>query len=215
MINRYHRDLDFPPNYTPNVDFSKWDTDGYKWVEFHKSLELVELNNQQFVDFLQSLGMTSDWIEVFYTPPGEDGIIHTDNTEEEEWAKIIFQYGAKGSTMRWWSSTNVLNVSTSLNHITNKEEIPEIFECEVKDRTIDHYHGRVLYSSVKDATLLYEAEINDVSLANVGILHSSHNPTNEKRFVITVALFDFAGNRILWDDAAERLSAHIKTSTLI
>jgi hypothetical protein len=63
--------------------------------------------------------------------------------------------------------------------------------------------------------MLYEAEINSASLANVGILHSSHNPTNEKRFVITVALFDFAGNRILWEDAVQRLSPYIKTSALI
>jgi hypothetical protein len=62
---------------------------------------------------------------------------------------------------------------------------------------------------------LYEAEIGSASLANVGVLHSSHNPTNEKRFVVTVALFDFVGNRILWDDAIERLSPYIKTSALM
>ena len=213
MNNRYHRDLDLP-NYAPNVDFSKWSTDGYKWLEFHKTLQLPELNNKPFVDFLHSLGMTSYWIEVFYTPPDEDGIIHADNTEGEDWAKIIFQYGAKGSTMRWWSSTNVSNLSTSIEQISS-EIAPEIVNYQVKDRTADHYHGRVLVSSVEDATMLYEAEINSASLANVGILHSSHNPTNEKRFVITVALFDFAGNRILWDDAIERLSPYIKTSALM
>lgn len=213
MENRYHRDLDLP-NYVPNVDFSKWSTEGYKWLEFHKTLQLSELNNQPFVDFLRSLGMTSYWIEVFYTPPGEDGIIHADNTEGEDWAKIIFQYGAKGSTMRWWSSTNVANLSTSIDQILveSREIAPEIAEYEVKDRT---YHGRILASRVEDATILYEAEINNASLANVGILHSSHNPTTEKRFVITVALFDFVGNRILWDDAVRRLSPYIKTSALM
>jgi hypothetical protein len=216
MDNRYHRDLDLP-NYSPNVDFSKWSTEGYKWLEFHKTLQLPELNNQPFVNFLRSLGMTSYWIEVFYTPPGEDGVIHADNTEGEDWAKIIFQYGAKGSTMRWWSSTNVANLSTSIDQILvqSSEVAPEIAEYEVKDRTADHYHGRILASRVEDATILYEAEINNASLANVGILHSSHNPTNEKRFVITVALFDFIGNRILWDDAIRRLSPYIKTSALI
>jgi hypothetical protein len=213
MDNRYHRDLDLP-NYAPNVDFSKWSTDGYKWLEFHKTLQLPELNNKPFVDFLRSLGMTSYWIEVFYTPPGEDGIIHADNTTGEDWAKIIFQYGAKGSTMRWWSSTNVSNLSTSIEQISS-EIAPEIVNYQVKDRIADHYHGRVLVSSVEDATMLYEAEINSASLANVGILHSSHNPTNEKRFVVTVALFDFVGNRILWDDAIERLSPYIKTSALM
>ena len=215
MENKYHRNLDLP-NYVPNVDFSQWESDGYKWLEFHKTLKLHQLNNQQFVDFLQSLGMTSFWIEVFYTPPGEDGIIHSDNTEWEDWAKIIFQYGAKGSTMRWWNSTNVLNLSTSIKQISEKT-VTEISEYKNRkyDRTADHYHGRIFYSHEKDSTLLHEAEIGSASLANVGVLHSSHNPTNEKRFVITVALFDLNGNRILFDDAVQRLSPYIKTSSLI
>jgi hypothetical protein len=215
MSNKYHRNLELP-NYVPDVDFTQWKSDGYKWLEFHKTLKLHQLNNQQFVNFLQSLGMTSFWIEVFYTPPGEDGIIHSDNTEWEDWAKIIFQYGAKGSTMRWWNSTNVLNLSTSIDQIS-EETVKEISEYKNKkyDRTTDHYHGRILYSHEKDSTLLYEAEIGSASLANVGVLHSSHNPTNEKRFVITVALFDLNGNRILFDDAVQRLSPYIKTSSLI
>lgn len=214
-MNRYHRFLNIE-NCIPNVDFSKWNTNGYKWVEFHKTLKLSELNNKIFVDFLRSLGMTSHWIEVFYTPPGEDGIIHADNTMGEDWAKIIFQYGAKGSTMRWWSSTNVINLSTSIEQILvqSREIVPEIVNYQVKDRTKDHYHGRVLVSNVEDATMLYEAEINTVSLTNVGILHSSHNPTNEKRFVITVALFDsVTGQRILWDDALNRLKFCIKETS--
>jgi hypothetical protein len=215
MKNKYHRNLELP-NYVPDVDFTQWKSDGYKWLEFHKTLKLHQLNNQQFVNFLHSLGMTSLWIEVFYTPPGEDGIIHSDNTEWEDWAKIIFQYGAKGSTMRWWNSTNVLNLSTSIDQIS-EETVKEISEYKNKkyDRTTDHYHGRILYSHEKDSTLLYEAEIGSASLANVGVLHSSHNPTNEKRFVITVALFDLNGNRILFDDAVQRLSPYIKTSSLI
>jgi hypothetical protein len=207
MTNRYHRYLNFS-NYAPNIDFSKWNTDGYKWLEFHKTLRLSELNNQKFVQFLHSLGMTSHWIEVFYTPPGEDGIIHSDNTEWYDWAKIVFQYGAKGSTMRWWNSTNVVNLSTSIDQVS-KKEIPEISEYEVNDRTTEHYHGRILASRVEDATLQYEAEVGYSSLVNVGPLHSSHNPTNEKRFVVTVALFDLNGNRILWDDAIKRLSPYI------
>lgn len=208
MTNRYHRYLNISSEYTPNVDFSKWNTDGYKWLEFHKTLQLSELNNQKFVKFLHSLGMTSYWIEVFHTPPGEDGIIHSDNTDWKDWAKIVFQYGAKGSTMRWWNSTNVIDLSTSIDQIS-KKEIPEIQEYKVKDRTTNHYHGRILASNVKDATLQYEAEIGNASLVNVGPLHSSHNPTNEKRFVITVALFDLNKNRILWDDAIKRLSHYI------
>lgn len=206
-MNRYHRYLNLE-SYRPRVNFSKVKTGDMKWLEFHKTLTLEQLRNPGLVRLLKSLGMTSYWIEVFYTPPGQDGIIHSDNTEWEDWAKIVFQYGAKGSTMRWWTSTYVADLSTSIDQI-HKEDIPEIQEYRVMDRTTDHYHGRIMASRVEDATLQYEAEIGVSSLVNVGALHSSHNPTDDKRFVITVALFDFKGNRILWDDALRRLSPYI------
>ena len=216
MSNRYHRYLDIP-NYIPSFDPSRWNTDGYRWLEFHKELTFEDFGNSKIEPWLNSLNMTSDWISLWYTPPGEDGIIHSDNTEGQDWAKIIFQYGAKGSTMRWWSSTNVANCSTSIKEMileSNQSEIgKQVAESgyEEKDRTIDNYHGRIIASRNEDATLLYEAEISNASLANVGILHSSHNPTDERRFVITIALYDLqTDERILWDDAYQRLSHYIK-----
>ena len=110
--------------------------------------------------------------------------------------------------MKWWTSDKVFDLSTSIDQI-NQDEVPEISEYRVKDRTTEHYHGRIFASRVEDATLQYEAEIGSSSLANVGPLHSSHNPTNDKRFVITVALFDLNGHRVLWDDAIQRLSRYI------
>ena len=83
-------------------------------------------------------------------------------------------------------------------------------KVQVGDRNDNHYHGRVLMSYENDAKLEYEAEIGTCSLVNVGPLHSSYNPTNERRVVITVALFTPSGDRILWDDALERLSPYVK-----
>ena len=54
--------------------------------------------------------------------------------------------------------------------------------------------------------MVYEADLKSPCLVNVGKLHSSHNPTKEKRFALTVALSDIDGGRILWDDALSRLS---------
>lgn len=201
-MNRFHRHLTLSSDYVPVVDFSQWDVFNLRWEEFHESLILEELNNNKFVDLIHSLGMTSKWIEVFQTPPKQDGIIHSDNTENLEWAKIVFQYGAIGSTMRWWTSENVKEFSTSL------EQIPGNYNRSY--RTDSHYHGQVLVSYPEESNLEYEAEIGISSLVNVGALHSSHNPTNETRFVITVALFDFDFNRILWDDALIRLKDYLK-----
>jgi hypothetical protein len=201
MDNNYHKYLNFTEDYVPNVDFSQWNVENLKWFEFHKTLELDDLNNKKFVNLLHSFGMTSTWIEVFYTPPNENGIIHSDNTEYLDWAKIIFQYGAKGSTMRWWKSDFTKEISTSL------EEHTGIYD--VTYRNDSHYHGQVLVSSPEYSNLVYESEIGTASLVNVGPLHSSHNPTNEPRFVVTVALFDNKYNRILWNDAMQRLSDYI------
>lgn len=201
MKNKYHRYLNLTEDYAPNVDFSQWNVEGLQWVEFHKDLKLEELNNQKLIDWLYSLKMTSEWIEVFYTPPGQDGIVHSDTVTRKDYAKIVFQYGAKESTMRWWSSDVVQKVSTSLTGYGKT--------YDTSYRTDDHYHGDVLVSSPEYSTLEYEANIGTASLVNVGPLHSSHNPTDEKRFVITIALFDFMGNRLLWDDALLRLSDYV------
>ena len=218
MSNRYHRYLDIP-NYIPNFDTSRWNTDGYSLVQFIKNLTFEDLGNSKIEPWLNSLGIMGEWLTLWYTPPRENGVIHADTTDGEDWAKIIFQYGAKGSTMRWWSSTNVADISTSIKEMIIESDQSEIGKqiaeagYEEKDRTMDNYQGRVLASRDEDATLLYEAEINSASLANVGILHSSHNPTDERRFVITIALYDLqTEERILWDDAYQRLSPYIKTS---
>lgn len=201
MKNRYHRHLNLTEEYTPVVDFSQWDVKNLQWVEFHKDLSLNELNNPKLVDWLFSQKMTSEWIEVFYTPPGQDGIIHSDTTKCIDYAKIVFQYGAKGSTMRWWNSQYTKEVSTSLENYSDK--------YSSQYRSDDHYHGDVLVSAPEFSTIQYEAEIGTSSLVNVGPLHSSHNPTTEGRFVVTLALFDFGGNRILWDDALFRLKEYV------
>lgn len=182
MENRYHRHLNLSKDYIPNVNFSQWSTKNLKkWYDFHETISMEELNNNTFTDWLKSKGMISTWIEVFYTPPGEDGIIHSDNVDYLEWAKIIFRYGAEESTMRWWESNTT------------------------KEYHSDYGHS-VLVTSQEFAKLVHESKIEVASLVNVGLLHSSHNPTTEGRFTVTVALFDIDGNRILWDDALKKLS---------
>ena len=188
-MNNFCRELNFSSELYPKLDLSKYDTEGYSWVQFHKTLQPYELNNEYLFEYLKSLGMCSHWIEVFYTPPLQDGVIHSDNTNWLDWTKIYFQYGAEGSTLRWWESDKVMEYRT--------------------DTMKDDYHGQVLVAMEEDSTMVYEEDLSTPHLVNVGKLHSSHNPTNEKRFALTIALHDFDGNRILWDDAISRLSKNI------
>ena len=141
-------------------------------------------------EFLRSLGLGSTWIEVFYTPPKQNGIIHSDNPDKTEWSKLYFQFGAKGSSMRWWDSDNVREVSTASG--------------DGGDRTKRHYHGQVLIADEQDSSIIHEADLQSPHIVNVGQLHSSHNPTLEKRFVVTLALFHLNGHRLLWSDALKK-----------
>jgi hypothetical protein len=214
-MNRYHRFLDIR-NYIPNIDTSKYQTEGMRWPEFHKQLQFEDLGNDKILPWLNSLGFTSHWIEFFYTPPHDDGVIHSDNVYYADWAKLIFQFGAKGSTMRWWSSDMVLRVSTSAEQVYSTV-IPERSEYSVGDRTNDHYHGQVLVSREEYCKKEYEVEIGSCGLINVGPLHSSYNPTEDRRFTVTIALIDKNKDyehRILWDEALEAFKPYIVDSSI-
>jgi|TARA_B100000519_G_C14223552_1_gene428810 hypothetical protein len=189
-MNNFCKKLNLSPKFTPNIDFTQWDTKGLNWVQFHKVLEPKELNNDYLFEFLRSLGLGSTWIEVFYTPPKQNGIIHSDNPDKTEWSKLYFQFGAKGSSMRWWDSDNVREVSTASG--------------DGGDRTKRHYHGQVLIADEQDSSIIHEADLQSPHIVNVGQLHSSHNPTLEKRFVVTLALFHLNGHRLLWSDALKK-----------
>ena len=189
-MNNFCKKLNLSPKFTPNIDFTQWDTKGLNWVQFHKVLEPKELNNDYLFEFLRSLGLGSTWIEVFYTPPKQNGIIHSDNPDKTEWSKLYFQFGAEGSSMRWWNSNNVREVSTASG--------------DGGDRTKRHYHGQVLIADEQDSSIIHEADLQSPHIVNVGQLHSSHNPTLEKRFVVTLALFHLNGHRLLWSEALEK-----------
>ena len=67
----------------------------------------------------------------------------------------------------------------------------------------------ILVSDEEDAEIIYERDLRLPHLVNLGKLQSPHNPTNEKRFVVTMALSDLNGKRLLWDEAVEKLSNNI------
>ena len=102
--------------------------------------------------------------------------------------------------MRWWNSSNVIEIDTGLVAKESKGIV------DYRDITEEHNHGQVFISEEKDSSIIYEKDLSTPHLVNVGKLHSSHNPTNEKRFALTLALHDLDGNRILWEDALNRLS---------
>ena len=80
------------------------------------------------------------------------------------------------------------------------------------------FDSEVLMALEQDSTIVHEVEIGQASLINTGPLHSSHNPTNESRFVVTIGLFDkltetplqyINDNRMVWDDVVIRMENYI------
>jgi hypothetical protein len=219
-MNKFHRHLNIP-DYIPNVNFSQWETEGYSWHQFHKELTFEDLGNPNIEPWLNSLGITSYWMEVFYTPPHSSGIIHSDNGRGDDWPKIIYQFGAKGSTMRWWKSSKAFNLVPEMEQYI-KENFDDVKGIPGKDSAGDsvecHYDSEVLMALEKDSTIVYETEIGQASLINTGPLHSSYNPTDEKRFVVTIGLFDkeikkpinhINEIRALWDDVVPKMENYI------
>ena len=200
-MNRYCRKLIIPEDIMPTYDMSGMETEGYSWYQFHKELQESDFP-KGFIEWMRSMNIYSEWMEIFYTPPNDVGYIHSDNTCHSDWTKIIFQVGAKGSTMKWYEAESKYKqrISTAITEYVD----------DAKDRVEDQYHGDVLVAEEKNCKLLHEAEIGDCSLANVGYLHNSYNPTNERRFVFTYAPNDVTTRkRLLWDDAINRLSDYL------
>ena len=196
-MNDYCRELNFSKDLNPKIDISKYSTEGYTWATFHKILNPLELNNPYLIEYLNSIGLCCKFIEFFYSPPYTDGIIHCDNIDYTPYTKIYFQYGAEGSTLRWWDSKKISQVSTTIG-------AGEDGKTDYSSHAVD-----ILVSDEKDAEIIYEKDLRLPHLVNVGKLHSPHNPTNEKRFVVTLALSDINGYRLVWDEAIEKLSNNI------
>ena len=196
-MNDYCRELNFSKDLYPKIDISKYSTEGYTWATFHKILNPLELNNPYLIEYLNSIGLCCKFIEFFYSPPYTDGIIHCDNIDYTPYTKIYFQYGAEGSTLRLWDSKKISQVSTTIG-------AGEDGKTDYSSHAVD-----ILVSDEKDAEIIYEKDLRLPHLVNVGKLHSPHNPTNEKRFVVTLALSDINGYRLVWDEAIEKLSNNI------
>jgi len=138
--------------------------------------------------WLDSLGLWSIHTEAFYTAPNDKIFIHCDTPEIDNHVKINFTWGSELSTTRWWKLKEGSEYQTS----------------NVKDG------GGILLAQEKDCDLLYEQVINKPSLLNVGILHSTYNPTNEGRWTLSLVIAEKEKQELLrWNDALVFLKKYI------
>lgn len=181
----YHRFLRVP--YDPGIDFMSKPLRGdLKFDHIH--LEDGELN-PDLIRWFNEHDIAVPWHEAFYNAPDGGGLpIHTDTAEISDIAKFIWSYGAPGSKMIWWEVDDPA-------HILELKTLYGVPFFQVDER---YCHK------------IFEQEITQPSLVNVGHFHSSHNPSTEKRWTLSLLLFDLkTGRRLVWDEAYERLRDYI------
>lgn len=176
--NIYHRYLDIPSPLAPGIDL--FDRDYDPSVIGHISLKDTDVN-PEIAEWLAKFNLTWALVEAFYTCPNDGKIhIHSDTDRLCDIAKINCTFGAPGGKIIWW-----------------KAEQPD------KIQTIQTEFGEN-YLTIEEqyCKKLYEADTNTPSLVNVGIFHSTFNPTEEGRWTFCLPLVNATTRkRITWDEA--------------
>jgi len=163
--------------------------------------------------WLESVGCTlSNVVEGFYSGPTSSKIrvpIHNDQTTkpgEFDAIKINKTWGPKDSVTRWYKVKDEYKL-LAINH--NKTEVNAGFAQAGVVPDIDCY--RCWTSTPNNVDLIFEKQITDTSILNVGQLHDTFNPDktqmrwtisftplyNGKPLLFTKALEIFAD--IIWE----------------
>lgn len=180
MDNIYHRYLKLPFEIQKPLFFEKtFDTPQQK--DF---LEGEPHSNEAVVSWLKKLGCGVSRVECFYTPPLASIPIHTDNLDTDH-VKINMTWGPEGGVTRWWEAKNIIpmsDTSKALDFLTGKN-LGLNKDNFSKTRDYSLYPFRV--AKEEDCEMVFEANTNIPSLLNVGLPHSTYNPSKtEGRWTI-------------------------------
>ena len=212
MKNIYHRYINLPfelktpeviknspknPVYIDDNPYDHFDENLYKWLRrYHLNVEAYES---------------------LYTPPHSYVPLHIDgHNQGKELMKLNLSYGAKESTMRWYKSDKLVE-QTDKNSTQYHEKDVKLQDLNLYDdyRVVDHidpgvkiesgtdYDFGFVTASLSDATLIYEANTSRPSIVNAGILHGTHNPTDEGRWTLSIILKDRFNNDLDFYTALE------------
>jgi len=192
MKNIYHRYLNLPFEISKHDMFDTAPTD----MKHH---DINPYRDSHIDKWHESLGLIINHTEVFYTPPGGELPIHSDETTLDNHVKINVTWGPDEGTMRWWQSKNSF---VSTDYENTKKKLKDI-DAEVVDQFSERQHTNVL-ANKDDCDLVWEACTNKPSLVNVGQLHSTYNPTDYPRWTLCfVPGIPNGHGYIYWDEALE------------
>ena len=196
MNNIYHRYIDIPVTVPMPSRFDQ-PSDVFRNHDLDISYLPDELH-----DWASDHGLEfNNYLEGFYTAPHTDSIVHTDVAEQPKKnqlghgaMKLNFTWGSADSTTRWWNIDNEDNYyTTKVVPLKHKFYLPEKFENPI-----------IYMADQEHCTLVHERVIDRPSLMNVSQLHSTHNPTDQDRWTLSVFLINKCDNSVLvFQDAVE------------
>lgn len=182
MIQNYHRYLNLPFTIDKPESFKELKENDYVIMKDNSIIPSM------VVDWLDTFGLFSIHTEAFFTAPNDSIDIHCDTPEIDNHVKINFTWGPSNSTTRWWK----LKEGRAYKPWSSKDG------------------GGILLAKEHDCDLLYEQVIDKPSLINVGMLHSTFNPTNEGRWTLCLVPCQKGADHLLhWDDAVKIFKDYI------
>jgi hypothetical protein len=191
MENKYHRYLNLPFEIAKPKMFNDFPSE----MKHHDINDYIDADINSWLD---TLNLHVGHTEVFYTPPNGGKLpIHSDETTLDDHVKINISWGPEQGVMRWWKA-NKTQVFTDIEDVkANYKGV----DSNVADNFSHRQHTNVL-AEEKDCTLIYEKNTNKASLVNVGVLHSTYNPTDQGRW--TLCFVPAVNNRqgyLYWNEA--------------
>ena len=170
MDNIYHRHLKLPFEIQkPSYCNQTFDTPHQR--NFLES----EYCDYNIKTLLQEIGCEIGCIESFYTPPLASIPIHTDDLDSDH-VKINMTWGPKGGVTRWWETKEIIPMSDTTkaeNYLKDSKSALKDNFSNTKDYSIHPFH----VAKEEDSKIVFEANTNIPSLVNVGLPHSTYNPS--------------------------------------
>jgi hypothetical protein len=189
MTQNYHRYLNLPFTIDKPESFKELKENDYVIMKDNSIIPSM------VVDWLDTFGLFSIHTEAFFTAPNDSIDIHCDTLEIDNNVKINFTWGSNKSTTRWWK---LKEGRAAIQHRNSKDG------------------GGLLLAKEHDCDLIFEQVIDRPSLINAGVLHSTHNPTEQSRWTLSVVIGhkDRPNKLLQWDDAYEILKDYIDETRL-
>lgn len=170
----------------PGVDLFKEFPDD---PDYSKHVQVPEeLLDKEFVYFFKQFPIAQRQWEAFYTGPFGKIWVHTDTAGFSDACKINWTWGPNLSETRWW---------------------------DIKDRSklepiVTDYGVNYLRAEEEDCDLIFKQVMDKPSIVQVGLLHSTYNPTPDGRWTLCLPLVknDFCG-RFTWVETTEMFKDYL------